>query len=689
MTSLRTKLLMTAIIAVTSSTAQAQFDIPNESETIWDHTLTERYVIRYKNNGKANAMAQIAKGKGLVKAQSDEQKFVAAVMPKVHARTLKGDPNIESIEIDPKRYLMAEETPYGIGMVQANQLSDAGTGNQTVCIMDTGYDRQHVDLQAVRVTGNNSNQSGSWFNDGDGHGTHVAGTIAALGGNGEGVVGVVPGNKLNLHIIKVFNNNGEWAYGSDLALAVDQCINAGATVISMSLGGEGSSSAEDAAFEKARNNGIISIAAAGNDGITAYNYPASYDSVMSVAAVNSAGTRPNWSQFNDQVEIAAPGVNVKSTIPNNQYDSYSGTSMATPHVAGVAALVWSHYPNCSNEQIRAALNSSAEDKGTAGRDNKYGFGIVKAKDAYDLLAGGCDAGGGNGGGGGGGGETTNPGTVLENGVAKTGLSGAQGDRFRFSIDVPAGATALNFKLTGGTGDADLYVRAASKPTLSAYDCRPYESTSNETCTFATPQATTYHVMVNGYGAFNNLKLVASYDNGGGGGGGETNQAPTAKWWSRCDGLSCYFNGTRSTDADGTIASYYWKFETGATARNSEANHRYASAGSYRVLLSVKDDDGARGVKWRTISVTNTSTSGVNVSALHGGDEAPNNVELNWDGLEGKEVDIYMDGHLSDFTPNDGNWSDRHFDSVRGTHSYKVCEYGSDTNCSNEVELKFE
>lgn len=687
MATLRKKLLLSAVLTAIAGTANAQIDLPGETGTIWDYTPNERYVIRYKGNGKANVMSEIAKGKGVVKTQSENQRFVAAILPKTHARSMKGNPNIESIEVDPKRYLMAEETPYGIGMVQANQLSDAGTGNQTICIMDTGYDRQHVDLQAVRVTGNNNNRTGNWYNDGDGHGTHVAGTIAALGGNGEGVVGVIPGNKLNLHIIKVFNNNGEWAYGSDLALAVDQCINAGATVISMSLGGEGSSTAEDAAFEKARNNGIISIAAAGNDGITAYNYPASYDSVMSVAAVNSAGSRPNWSQFNDQVEISAPGVNVKSTVPNNQYDTFSGTSMATPHVAGVAALVWSHYPTCSNEQIRSALNASAEDKGTAGRDNKFGFGIVKAKAAYDLLAGGCDAGGGNNGGGGsGGGGATNPGTALENGVAKTGLSGAQGDRFRFSIDVPAGATALNFKLTGGTGDADLYVRAGSKPTLSAYDCRPYEANSNETCTFATPQTTTYHVLINGYSAFNNLNLVASFDDGGGNG---ANQAPVAKWWSRCDGLSCYFNGTRSADADGTIASYFWKFETGATARGSEANYRFSRAGTYRVLLSVKDNDGERGVKWRNVSVTNTSTAGVNVSAISGGDEDPSNVDLNWNGLEGDEVDIYLNGYLADFTKNDGNWSDRHFEGTLGTQKYKVCEYGSDTKCSNEIKLKFE
>lgn len=704
MTNFKTRLFMSAVIGMMAGTAMAQSDVPTDPESVPGRPGlipginapipegSERYVIRYKNNGKSRVLKKVKQGKGILNIEAEGLNMFSAVIPKGYAKSLKGNPNIESIEIDPKRYLMAEETPYGIPMVQANQLSDAGTGNQKVCIMDTGYDRQHVDLQSTRVTGNNNSQTGPWYNDGDGHGTHVAGTIAALGGNNEGVVGVVPGNKLNLHIIKVFDNSGNWAYGSDLAKAVDQCINAGSTVISMSLGGEGSSAAEEAAFEKAKNAGLISVAAAGNDGITALNYPASYDSVISVAAVNSSGVRPNWSQYNAQVEISAPGVDVKSTTPNNAYDTYSGTSMATPHVSGVAALVWSHYPDCTNEQIRAALNNSAEDKGTAGRDNKYGYGIVKAKAAFDLLKQGCDTaggggdgGGGDGGGGGGGGTTPPADDVLENGVAKTGLSGASDDRMRFYIRVPAGATNLKFAMTGG-GDADLYVRKQYRAQLTSYDCRPYEDGSNETCNFASPEPTVYHVLVHGYSAFNNVSLTASYDEAGTDGG---NQAPVARWWHRCEGLSCKFAGKPSYDDDGEIVRFRWQYGDGTGKWGMNTSHVFASGGTYKTILSVVDDQGAVSRRSKFISIAEVSASGVSVSAARDEDDLDNQVDLNWSGLSGKEVDVYADGYLADFTDNDGEWTDNYFDGAKGAHKYKVCEYGSTTKCSKEIKVTLE
>ena len=113
---------------------------------------------------------------------------------------------------------------------------------------------------------------------------------------------------------------------------------------------------------------------------------------MSVAATTSTESRASFSQYNNQVEIAAPGYQIKSTIPTDTYATWSGTSMATPHVAGVAALVWSHHPECTNKQIRNVLLASAKDKDTAGCDNYYGYGIVQAKAALDLLnANGCDA----------------------------------------------------------------------------------------------------------------------------------------------------------------------------------------------------------------------------------------------------------------------------------------------------------
>jgi len=325
-----------------------------------------------------------------------EQQAISAELTPSQLAALKQDPVVTLLEEDPKRYLMAEETPYGINMVNALQVPDNLVSNRKVCIMDTGYTLNHPDLINSGVTGDDgygSNDTGNWYQDGNGHGTHVAGTISAIGGNNQGVVGVNRNGQLKLHIVKVFNDSGNWAYGSDLIAAINQCQAAGANITSMSLGGSGQSSAERQAFAQSAAAGMLHIAAAGNGGNSSMSYPASYDAVVSVAAVDSAGNKASFSQYNSQVEIAAPGVNVNSTWNNGGYRSISGTSMATPHVSGVAALVWSHYPQCSNNQIRAALNKSATDKGTPGRDTSYGFGIINAKAAFDYLAGGCDGGG--------------------------------------------------------------------------------------------------------------------------------------------------------------------------------------------------------------------------------------------------------------------------------------------------------
>ncbi|MCW9001010.1 MAG: S8 family serine peptidase, partial [Kangiellaceae bacterium] len=212
----------------------------------------------------------------------------------------------------------------------------------------------------------------------------------------------------------------------------------------------------------------------------------------------------------------------------NQYASWNGTSMATPHVSGVAALVWSHYSNCTAVQMRKALNDSAEDLGSSGRDQAYGYGLVQAKAAYDYLAQyGCE---GNGGGGGGGDDE------LTNGQTVSNIGGASGSQTNYFIDVPAGATNLQFNISGGTGDADLYVKFGSAPTTGSYDCRPYRNGNNETCSFASPSTGRYYVMLRGYSAYSGVSLTASFDEDGGGGGGsgsinETNLSASQGNWN--------------------------------------------------------------------------------------------------------------------------------------------------------------
>jgi serine protease len=636
---------------------------------------SQRYIVKFKQGSKASLIKAVKSNRGQVKRQLDNHRLLAVTLPAKAAQQFKNRNDVELLEVDPKRYLLAEDTPYGIPMVEADQVSDSLTGNRTVCIMDTGYSLGHEDLPTA-VTGDDgygSNDTGNWYEDGHGHGTHVSGTIAALGNNNTGVIGVNPSNNVNLHMVKVFNNSGSWAYGSDLVVAVDQCVAAGANVISMSLGGGASSSAEQAAFDNAFANGVLSIAAAGNDGNSGLSYPASYDSVVSVAAVDSSGNKASFSQYNSQVEMAAPGVDVLSTLPNNSYAAWSGTSMATPHVAGVAALVWSHYSTCTNEQVRVAMAKSAEDRGSAGRDNNYGWGIVKAKAMYDLFAAnGCDVG-----------ELPQPPepTDLVNGVAVDNLSGAGGDQLEYKMDVPAGATNLAFTMSGGSGDADLYVKFGSKPDTSSYDCRPYSTGNNESCAIDPAQVGTYYVMVRGYSSFSGVSLLGSYD-----GGSTSNLPPTSSFSASCTNLACSFDGSASSDDDGSIASYSWSFSDGNSASGQTTSHNFAAAGDYTVTLTVTDNDGATDSSSQTVTVTD-ATSNIDLSANGFKVKGRHNVDLSWSGANSADVDIYRNGALVATTANDGTYTDATNNRGGASYTYSVCEAGTSA-CSGQVSVVF-
>ena len=263
---------------------------------------------------------------------------------------------------DTKVYPHAEVTPGGILQVNALDVSDSLVSERTVCIIDTGYDINHPDLpKGSSVTGSEG-VAGPWNQDFSGHGTHVAGVIAAIGGNNQGVVGVNRNGQLKLHIVRVFNDNNEFAWASGIVNAVssllfknvigrylidlkcfehfyfidlkcfehfsgqpydvskaEECAKAGANVINMSFGGTTYNSLENSVYQRMYNDGVLIIASAGNTGDGYFNYPAAYESVMSVAAIDKNNNVASFSTRNVRVNIAAPGVNIFSTIPNNRY----------------------------------------------------------------------------------------------------------------------------------------------------------------------------------------------------------------------------------------------------------------------------------------------------------------------------------------------------------------------------------
>jgi thermitase len=257
------------------------------------------------------------------------------------------------------------------------------TGGPKVGIVDTGIQANHPDLAGKTVNcagvtnfllSTNVSESSGCADDND-HGTHVAGTIAGIANNGIGVAGVAFNSPLA--ICKALGGPLGQGSTSGVANCITYLSGKGVKVISMSLGG-GSSTTLQSAVRNAWNNGngAIVIAAAGNDGDGTLNYPAAYPEVVSVAATDRRDARASFSNVNSDVEIASAGVDVLSTVRGSGYRTMSGTSMATPHVAGVAALIAFKNPTFTAQQVRDKLAASTDDLGAPGRDSTFGHGRV-------------------------------------------------------------------------------------------------------------------------------------------------------------------------------------------------------------------------------------------------------------------------------------------------------------------------
>ncbi|MCM8765702.1 MAG: S8 family serine peptidase, partial [Candidatus Omnitrophica bacterium] len=217
--------------------------------------------------------------------------------------------------------------------------------------------------------------------DNVGHGTHVAGTIAAVGNNGQGVIGVAP--KVKIMPLKISNNPN-----IDLAPAIQSITYAadnGVKVINMSWGGGMPSASLQEALQYAASKDVVLVAAAGNGGGPPVAYPAAYPECIAVSATNPAGQRASFSSYGPQVAVSAPGEGILSTWPGGQYKTASGTSMASPHTAGVCALIRSVFPSLKAEEVRRKLIESVDDLGPAGKDDQFGYGRINA---YKAIQGG-------------------------------------------------------------------------------------------------------------------------------------------------------------------------------------------------------------------------------------------------------------------------------------------------------------
>ncbi|WP_096188791.1 S8 family peptidase [Evansella halocellulosilytica] len=345
---------------------------------------SERYLVMFDGPAEAGILNAFGVKESDILHEFDLLPVMHLDLSTEQAKGLKNHPQIKFVEEDARAEAFSQTTPWGITRVQApdaHQMGYSGNGVK-VAILDTGIDASHPDLQA-NVQGGYSVFSDSAnnnpFYDGDGHGTHVAGTVAAAN-NGGGVLGV--SHQADLYAVKVLDNNGGGSY-SGIAQGIEWSINNDMDIINMSLGGSAHSSILEAYSNLAYNEGILVVAAAGNSGNAwgigdTVAYPAKYDSVIAVAATDQNNNRASFSSHGPAVELSAPGVNVLSTVPGNGHQSYNGTSMASPHVAGVAALTWQAKPYLSNSQLRQTLQNTALNLGNS---NFYGHGLVRSVNA--------------------------------------------------------------------------------------------------------------------------------------------------------------------------------------------------------------------------------------------------------------------------------------------------------------------
>lgn len=303
--------------------------------------------------------------------------IISLNLPREQDATPPAAPTPAAYPDDP---MFAQQYSHKVSNSQAGWNIQKGSENVVLAIVDTGVDVTHPDLAAKMLKGWNVVDNSDTMADPQGHGTHCAGIAAALTNNKTGVAGVAPNVKILP--VRVLDDNGSGTY-ADVANGILWAADHGAHVISMSLGGPSSSKVIEDAVKHAISKDALLVAAMGNDGNGSKSYPAAIDGVMAIGSSDKNDKKSSFSQFGKWHSVIAPGSGILSTFPTHasgmpgtNYGSISGTSMATPFVAGLAALVRSQYPQLKRAEVKAHIEATSDDLGDKGYDIYYGFGRI-------------------------------------------------------------------------------------------------------------------------------------------------------------------------------------------------------------------------------------------------------------------------------------------------------------------------
>lgn len=257
-----------------------------------------------------------------------------------------------------------------------------GSAKVIVAVVDTGIDLDHPEFQGKLTEGYNVIEDTNNPMDDNGHGTHVAGVIAARANNGDGIAGISWNSKLMP--IKAIGADGSGT-AFDIAQGIRWATDHGADVINLSVGNYTSSAALLDACRYAYGKNVVLVAATGNDATDQPGYPAAYKEVFGVSAVDHNRNRADFSNFGDYVDVVAPGVDIPSTYIYSDYAALSGTSMACPHVAALASLIRSVNPRLKPDEVMNIMRKTAVDLGRNGKDNLYGYGLINVAAALSQA----------------------------------------------------------------------------------------------------------------------------------------------------------------------------------------------------------------------------------------------------------------------------------------------------------------